>query len=77
MLGIENERHIDGTAVQLVGLLAMQQIEKLSCRAVVVCCCLNPFATSLKMVPVEEHGAKAGGQPIGDGDLGALRAFGL
>ncbi len=36
MLGVENQRSIDGAAVQIVGLLAVQQIEKMAGGIVVV-----------------------------------------
>ena len=77
MLGVENQGHIDGAAVELIGLLAVQHMEELPGYAVIVRCRFNPFAALVKVVPVEQHRAKAGSQPVGYGDLVARRPFGL
>ena len=36
MLGVENQRNVDGAAVQLVGLLAKEQMEKVAGGVVVI-----------------------------------------
>ena len=77
VLGVENERRIDGPAMQLIGLMTVQQMEEMPGGAVVVCCCFDTFAALLEVVPIEKHGAKAGSQPVGYSDLIAGSSFGL
>ena len=77
MFGVKNQRHVDGAAVQLVGLFAVQQMEKMSGGAVVVGGGLDALSGLMKLVPVKQHGAETAGEPIRHGDLSAARVFGL
>ena len=75
MLGVEDERGIDGAAMQLVGLVAVQQMKKVAGGVVVVGRRNNAFAVLLKVVPIEKYAAKAGSEAIGNSDLVAGGPF--
>ena len=40
-------------AMQLIGLMTVQQMEEMPGRAVVVCCCFDTFAALLEVVPMK------------------------
>ena len=48
MLGVENQRYVDGAAVQLVGLLAVQQMQEMAGGAVVVGFGIDALAVFMK-----------------------------
>src|SRR5439155_22708120 len=78
VFGIENERYIDGAPVQVVGLFAVDQMEKVAGAAVIVGLGLYAFTViSSDVMPVDQDGTEATGQPIGDGDLISARSFSL
>ena len=77
MLGVKNQRYVDGAAVQLVGLFAVEQMQQVAGGAVVVGFGIDARAVFMKLVPVEKHRAEASGKTIGDGDLIVAGPFGL
>jgi len=67
----------DKSVRQLVRFFAVQQMKKMTGGAVVVGFGVEPVAVRVKVMPVEQHCAETGGQPVGDGDLVVAGAFGL
>ncbi len=77
MLGVENERHVDGAADKLVGLLAVEQMEKVAGGGLVVGFGVDVLTARVEMVPIKQHRAKTGRQPVCDGELIVTEPFGL
>ena len=54
MFGIKDQRYIDGAAVQLVGLFAVEQMQQVAGSAVVIRFGIEARAVFMKLVPVEK-----------------------
>src|SRR6185369_12610469 len=71
MFGVKYQRYVNGAAVQLVGLLTEEQMEKVAGGIVVIGFCDDALAAGDEVVPIEQHAAEAGGEPVGHRDLRA------
>ena len=66
MLGIQHQRGIHAAFVQCRWLLAMQQMQEMCCNRVVIRHQVDAFLIMAEVVPVQQHGAKAGNQAVGN-----------
>src|SRR3989338_11620147 len=59
VLGVKDERNINGAPVELVRFLPVQQMEEVTRAAILVGLCVDSFAAQVKVMPVEKDRAKA------------------
>ena len=66
MLGIQVERGVHGPLPQRAGLLAMQQVQKMRADGIVIGLHIDALARGAEVVPVQQHRAQRGHQPVGN-----------